>query len=65
MIQYNNSKVGDRVVANGHPGTVVRTKDSPGSAWMDGLVEVRLAAGLVCVSDCAPEVIPVGQTENR
>ncbi len=56
----NNSKPGDKVIANGFPGTVVRTKDSPGSAWMGGMVEVRLERGTVCVSDSAPEVIPVG-----
>jgi len=55
----NNSKVGDRVICNGYPGTVTRTKDSAGSAWMGGMIEVRLASGTVCVSDSAPDVTPL------
>lgn len=54
----NNSKVGDKVICNGYPGTVIRTKDSPGSSWMGGMVEVRLASGVACVTDNAPDVIP-------
>lgn len=54
----NYSRVGDQVICNGYPGMVTRTKDSPGSSWMAGMVEVRLAAGLVCVADSPPDVIP-------
>ena len=53
----NNSSVGDKVICNGYTGTVTRNKASAGSAWMGGMVEVRLASGTVCVSDYAPDVI--------
>lgn len=63
---FNNSKVGDKVICNGFPGIVIRNKHSPDSEWMGGIengeewgmVEVRLAAGAVCVSDTVPNVIP-------
>lgn len=53
----NHSSVGDRVICNGYPGTVIRTEDSAGSAWLGGMVEVRLERGTVCVSDSAPDVV--------
>lgn len=50
-------KVGDKVTYSGFAGTVIRTKDSAGSAWMGTLIEVRLDRGVVCVG--SSEVQPV------
>jgi len=42
--RFNGLKVGDRVQANGYPGTVVRLCE-----WSYSMVEVMLASGGVCV----------------
>jgi len=42
-------KIGQKVKANGYEGTIVRTRESAGSAWMGNMVEVRLQSGVVCV----------------
>lgn len=52
--KLNNLKVGDPVECNGFPGVVARVLDGK----LAGMVEVRLAAGLVCVSATVPNVIP-------
>ncbi len=36
--------VGQKVIANGYPGTITRVCE-----WSDSMVEVRLASGTVCV----------------
>lgn len=46
--------VGDRVICNGFPGVVARVLDGK----LSGMVEVRLASGLVCVSATFPNVVP-------
>ena len=48
----NSYKPGDKVTTSGFPGVVVRM-------YSEGMVEVRLASGLVCVAVC--DVVP----ENR
>lgn len=49
-------RVGLAVIANGYPGTITRVCE-----WSNSLVEVRLAAGTVCVDyngiDCYPAPI--------
>jgi len=40
-------RVGDRVICNGYPGTVIRICE-----WSDSMIEVRLASGVVCVDAC-------------
>ena len=45
---------GQRVICNGHPGTIERVC----TGQLAGLVEVRLARGSVCVSACYPDCYP-------
>lgn len=42
---------GQTVTCNGYPGTVVRL-------YSEGMVEVRLQSGLVCVPANAPDCVP-------
>ena len=49
MKTIHNFKVGDKVVANGFPGTVSRVCE-----WSDAMIEVRLASGTVCVDGSDP-----------
>jgi hypothetical protein len=44
-------KVGDKVACNGYPGTIVRTRDCPDSAWLGRMVEIRLARGIICTAE--------------
>jgi len=45
---------GQQVICNGHPGTVERVL----TGQLAGMVEIRLARGLVCVSACYPDCYP-------
>lgn len=47
METLHDFKVGDKVTANGYPGTIVALCE-----WSDSMVEVRLASGTVCIDGC-------------
>ena len=45
-------KVGDKVICNGYEGAII-------SWYSEGMVEVRLSRGSVCVSACYPDCYPL------
>jgi len=47
-------KRGMRVTCNGYHGTIIRTRDCPGSAWLGNMVEIRLAGGVICTAEYLP-----------
>ena len=49
MTDYNGLEIGNKVMANGYEGVIVRLCE-----WSSSLVEVRLSSGIVCV--CASDV---------
>lgn len=49
--QFN---VGDKVVSGEYSGTVVKVHEGQ----LNGMVDVRLPGGVVCLSSCYPEVYP-------
>ena len=50
---------GQPVICNGYPGRVVRPYPDAGRTEPGGMVEVRLASGVVCVSSSYPDCYPV------
>ena len=48
---------GDPVIANGYPGTVVRM-------YSEGMVEVRLPGGLVCIPASYPDCYPAPESKS-
>ncbi len=52
--QAFNFKQGDKVICNGFEGIVRKVLDGK----LDGMVEVRLGSGEVCVSASFPNVYP-------
>lgn len=63
MIGYSRGqkfdlKSGDRVMCNGFYGRVIRK-------YCEGMVEVRLARGEVCVSASYPDCYPVAEQPDR
>jgi hypothetical protein len=54
--QKFNFSVGDKVICNGFRGSIAKICDGV----LDGMVEVRLERGKVCVSASYPDCYPRG-----
>jgi len=55
-------KVGQKVIANGYEGTVIRVLDGQ----LKGMIEVRLSSGVICIDASEVDtIVGTGQLVNK